>query len=242
MKYFFEIFENIFKEIKNIIMDKKKNICLEVPYSQKDFAKKLGAKWDPIGKKWFVPGGLDINLFQRWLPSEKENLRAEYFYLAKTSTSCYRCGKNTEVNAIILPEDFESVDENAIEDLEEKGVSIKTTPFCSNNYSSLLSYVTYISSEAFEEINKYTNYTYSKEYSVTAGYSYYRSLCQHCNAAQGDNYIIAEFDSAFFPVNIDEFERISFHKIPKYIAVRAGGGSVGYGSDNQFRMSNIYKV
>lgn len=42
---------------------------LEVQYRDKDEAKALGAKWDGAAKKWFVPDGLDLALFNAWLPA-----------------------------------------------------------------------------------------------------------------------------------------------------------------------------
>jgi len=39
---------------------------LNVPFSQKDAAKVLGAKWDAGKKKWYAPSGLDISLFEKW--------------------------------------------------------------------------------------------------------------------------------------------------------------------------------
>ena len=44
---------------------------LDVPFSQKDQAKALGAKWDASRKKWFVPPGLDGALFERWKLAEQ---------------------------------------------------------------------------------------------------------------------------------------------------------------------------
>lgn len=41
---------------------------LKIPYAEKDTAKALGARWDSVRKTWFVPPGVDINLFARWLP------------------------------------------------------------------------------------------------------------------------------------------------------------------------------
>jgi len=39
---------------------------LNVPFAQKDEAKALGARWDAVPKKWFVPADKDITLFARW--------------------------------------------------------------------------------------------------------------------------------------------------------------------------------
>lgn len=52
---------------------------LNVPYDQKDDAKALGARWDTELKKWYVPDGLDVEAFSRWLPPSKQDpLPVEY--------------------------------------------------------------------------------------------------------------------------------------------------------------------
>jgi hypothetical protein len=39
---------------------------LNVPYWEKDAVKALGARWDRDRKTWYIPPGVDINLFARW--------------------------------------------------------------------------------------------------------------------------------------------------------------------------------
>ncbi|WP_224007490.1 DUF5710 domain-containing protein [Cupriavidus pinatubonensis] len=41
---------------------------LHVPYEQKEQAKKRGAKFDGVERKWYVPFGCDIWKFRQWLP------------------------------------------------------------------------------------------------------------------------------------------------------------------------------
>lgn len=45
-------------------------IYLNCPYRDKDAAKALGARFDGTRKQWFIPSGLDITPFRRWLPPE----------------------------------------------------------------------------------------------------------------------------------------------------------------------------
>jgi len=40
---------------------------LKVPYAEKDEAKALGARWNPTRKSWYVPDGVDVAPFARWL-------------------------------------------------------------------------------------------------------------------------------------------------------------------------------
>ncbi len=42
-------------------------VDLRVPYPEKNDAKKMGARWDPDRQTWYVPPGLEIQSFGRWL-------------------------------------------------------------------------------------------------------------------------------------------------------------------------------
>ena len=43
---------------------------LAVPYAEKDGAKQAGAKWDRTEKAWFVPAGVALDAFERWMPAK----------------------------------------------------------------------------------------------------------------------------------------------------------------------------
>lgn len=45
-------------------------IELNVPFMEKDEAKRLGARWNNAAKRWYVPAGVDAALFARWLPDD----------------------------------------------------------------------------------------------------------------------------------------------------------------------------
>jgi hypothetical protein len=83
-------------------------IYLDVPYAQKDSAKTLGAKWDAIAKKWYVPPGKDIMLFANWQtgcidlesPSTKATKPG-----SKVSSSQSSSSVNNAVGVITYPTD-----------------------------------------------------------------------------------------------------------------------------------------
>jgi hypothetical protein len=50
---------------------------LDCPYSQRERAKALGALWDVGQRRWYVPNGIDILPFKRWLP-KKELPKSEH--------------------------------------------------------------------------------------------------------------------------------------------------------------------
>ncbi|GAB3256874.1 DUF5710 domain-containing protein [Chitinimonas naiadis] len=41
---------------------------LVVPFAEKDKAKKLGARWDPARKVWYVENVADLGAFAEWMP------------------------------------------------------------------------------------------------------------------------------------------------------------------------------
>ncbi|TAN70217.1 MAG: hypothetical protein EPN17_06325 [Methylobacter sp.] len=72
-------------------------IYLNVPFAQKDEAKALGARWDAIKKKWFVPTDKDVTLFTKWqaASSAVEQPRS------KTSSSKIKAAGSVKTHATI---------------------------------------------------------------------------------------------------------------------------------------------
>jgi hypothetical protein len=66
---------------------KKTMIKLNVPYSEKDQAKLLGARWDHELRTWYVPEGMLVSSFESWLPAfelmAKKDNRAVKAYPSK---------------------------------------------------------------------------------------------------------------------------------------------------------------
>jgi hypothetical protein len=40
---------------------------LNVPYGEKDEARALGARWNPTRKSWYVPSGVALEPFEKWI-------------------------------------------------------------------------------------------------------------------------------------------------------------------------------
>ena len=234
----FELSMNIFKFLKqsindsaNISASKSKNsskIYLNVPYKQKDIVKKLGGKWDSQKKQWFIPEGMDQNLFKKWLPLTTGNLKADYFYLAQTYGKCIKCKNENLLSGIVLPKGHQSLEEDEWDqdNLEIESSEIPMS-FQSSNFYSLLSHIGYISNDALKEIHKYAkNYTLC--YSHTLDKSYFMLKCQICLAPQGDNFLMNERDSPLAPSEVEDFSKINFQKILTPIEIHADGQGIGY--------------
>jgi hypothetical protein len=41
---------------------------LQVPYSQKDEARRLGARWDAAKRLWYIENAARLEPFLRWIP------------------------------------------------------------------------------------------------------------------------------------------------------------------------------
>lgn len=67
---------------------------LDVPFREKDHAKSLGACWDRQSRLWYVPSGLGLLPFSKWLPvspSPDDPLLA----IVGLPRPCWKCGEPT---------------------------------------------------------------------------------------------------------------------------------------------------
>ena len=58
----------------------EEKVFIDVPYAQRNEAKELGAKWDKDNKSWYVPEGVNIELFSKWtdnISSEQAEQKTE---------------------------------------------------------------------------------------------------------------------------------------------------------------------
>ncbi|WP_253279491.1 DUF5710 domain-containing protein [Pseudomonas brassicacearum] len=94
-------------------------IDLKVPFSEKDEAKSLGARWDPSLKTWYIPEGVDISPLAQWLPvteyadlehGPEFSVRAPYYYVIESVSDCWGCSNLTRVFSFKLPEQHEEFD------------------------------------------------------------------------------------------------------------------------------------
>ena len=48
-------------------------IYLNCPFSEKEECKSLGGKWDPNQKKWYIPDGIKIDKFKKWVVDQPQD-------------------------------------------------------------------------------------------------------------------------------------------------------------------------
>lgn len=193
-------------------------VHLEVPFSEKDEAKALGARWDGSAKVWYVPEGLDTIAFERWLPDAPSiNVAADRYFIAETDKSCWKCSETTMVYAILLPIGHETLDFD--EDEEEV--------WFRNEDTTILHYVTNLPPSVAARMNAYAP-GYRPDFSKTTESTYWMNHCASCGMKQGDFDMHCEPAGAFFPMNEQSARQIALHEIHEDFSCSA---SASYGEN-----------
>ena len=175
---------------------------LNVPYGEKDEAKKLGAGWNPKLKKWYVQKREDYPKFAKWILTQGSIVACDAIYVLEGKQKCFKCGKETRVIGFALenffefegdPYDGEGVEYTYWSDVIRIAGPIDPIP------DSILKYLQ-------------SKYNYKNRYSSTTGESHINNCCDNCDVLQGDFYLFHEVNSPFF---IDSEEKVKNLKIYK---------------------------
>lgn len=176
---------------------------INVPFSDKDVVKSIGAFWDVEQKTWFVPNHKDINDFQQWIDKSKVSVIIKSpVSIALNSSDCYKCANKTAVISLASSNFYYlSTDENENEKwFRADGLSFFSMPV-------------FIENELAVKINGlFPNYKIA--YSKTVESNYWANHCEHCGALQGDFFLHSEPGGAFFPLEIEEYEQLTFITVP----------------------------
>jgi len=215
-------------------------IDLQVPFAEKDDAKRFGARWDAETKVWYLPDGLDLAPLRKFLPQEPDiNIRAPDYFITESSESCWKCGKTTRVYGLLLPaghETLEPIDEAdagfGSDDQFDKADfqswldSAESSRWSQSDDPTIIHYVTHISPSVITHIQRLTR-SYRVDFSKTTQSSYLMNHCEHCGMKQGDFSMYCEPQGAFFSLNQQDASRIVLHLVPE--PFHGDFGSYSYG-------------
>lgn len=209
---------------------KSEKLFLKVPYSEKDSAKSLGAKWDPKLKLWFCEGALaEFNKFYKWLPDATVLVFNE-FYIIEGHRICYHCHKNIPIIGLgigkhtLVPDD----DDYSIEDPD--------TDFEDDNEIHLA----WFQSESDVPpllrrfLSKY--YFVRTQYSKTIDGKTYANYCPYCKVLQGNHFVFDEPNSPLVAIPDestlkDKIQKLHIHAIAINEALPLNV-DIGYGSED----------
>lgn len=188
---------------------------LNVPFSEKDEAKRAGALWEPSSKKWYIPRNKYSNIkdFNKWISLEITELTQVLYapiFLVQTTKKCWKCGKDTEIYAIANKANdsvFSVLDcelDEGIKYLTKDDYYYKKFGF----QVRFLSYVKEIGQDDLITIKKVAS-NYQRKYSQTVKHAYYGNVCKHCNMLQGDFNLYQEPDEGFIIIYEEKHVNIS---------------------------------
>lgn len=173
------------------------SVFLNVPYHEKDEAKRLGARWNPAERRWYVPEGKDLAPFAKWLlkPIEASGLQISApIYLVESLSTCWSCGCETPVIALAV----DRLDGEPLEGEESCLILLSSVENLPGELASLLG-------------QRYP--FFRRRFSKTAGARYFMNHCS-CGAPLGDFFLHSEPGGAFCPTSAEETENIILRELP----------------------------
>jgi hypothetical protein len=168
-------------------------ILLDVPFREKNEAKRLGAKWSPVLHCWYITQNENIEDFNKWIivPKSSKIYLWTPVYIFSSINFCWRCEKETRVVGLGVQKIKVEQDDDYTEEINSKEL------IC------LLYFIDYLPCSILEKIKvRFKKYYY--DYSRTVESKYYMNHCEHCGAKLGDFYMYCEPGGSFYPTS--EFE------------------------------------
>lgn len=203
-------------------------VDLAVPFAEKDEVKRLGARWDIERKLWYVPDGVNVGLFRRWLPLEPDiHIRSSCYFIAQSTKLCWKCGEHTSVFGFILPSGHEALES----DEEDDGRDV----WYRYNEPTAVHYVTDLLPAVAARIRAFSQ-DYRVDFSKTTQSSYWMNHCEHCGMKQGDFEMYCEPQGAFFPMDRRTASQIVLHE---FVEPFGCNGSTSYGDHLFFKYMRL---
>lgn len=169
---------------------------LNVPFTDKDQAKALGARWDGLAKQWFVPDGISTQSFAQWLP-QTPALRSYLIAPLYLRISCQPCWRCSEVSRVYCLGTSSINDEQHDDDGQPYDNIVE-------NENDLIDVCDLedIDARLLPLLKQHAS-TYRPAFSKTKDSKCWMNHCEHCDAKIGDFFLHSEPGGAFFPMSED---------------------------------------
>ena len=193
-------------------------VDLRVPLAEKEEAKRLGARWDPSEKLWYVPDGVYAAPLRKWVPvPEEPNVRASSYFLATTTRGCWRCEAATQVFGFALPSGHEVL--YVADDPADDCWEVAEEP-------TVLSYVTDVADPIVARLRRATP-DYRLDFSQTTRGFYWMNHCEQCGAKLGDEYTFNVYGGVFRPTTSDAASAITLVTVGESFSAHCGSYTCG---------------
>lgn len=215
------------------ILNTKLRTDLDVPYAQKDEAKRLGARWDSNQRVWYVPESVDLVPFEKWIPKPPDiNIRTEHYYILESSKACWKCGSPTRVFALAMPVGHELLEPIEDDDMEFESDeayeswlnSSESSEWQAADMRASIHYVEYVSRTVEARLRALTPH-FRPDFSQTTQSTYWMNHCTSCGMKQGDFEMHCEPQGAFMPLYPEDATRTVLHHVGEPFEAFYGGYS-----------------
>jgi hypothetical protein len=165
-------------------------IKINVPFNQKDEAKKLGAVWIPDVKTWVISDSIEnINPFKAWLPPGGGSIIKYPYLVGKSDRTCWKCHKETPLIAFGSKNYFTTAFNPPREVLWDK----YDVPVFFQDIKS-------VDNDLVPVLKKHFPF-FQDTYSKTLKKNVWVNTCIHCQTIQGDDYNFDNPGSPFYSLN-----------------------------------------
>lgn len=192
-------------------------LFLNVPYEEKDEARKLGAKWNPTVKKWYIKPSYPCNdlyiKFSKWIlkNSDETFIADEYIGIIEGIQKCWKCGKLTRVIGLGVEDGYfiyGEIDDPQCEEVTGELPELHLA-WVDNEHDIPPKLLRYLKEQ----------YSVKTDYSKTLGEKCFSNYCDHCGALQGDWFL---FDESKSPLSscvegnklIERMRKLKIYEIP----------------------------
>lgn len=186
-------------------------LILNVPYSEKDEAKSLGARWNPEIKKWYIRNKEDYYKFVRWIEPYGNMIIIDELYLIEGIQKCFKCGNETRVIGFGIDKHLSIYEAYELQEYCSKDIK-KAFEENINQYDiHIVGPINPIPKPLLKYIQN--KYNYKFRYSQTTKKSSLCNCCDHCDILQGDFFLFDEVDSPFFIFSPEDVKKLKIYKI-----------------------------
>ena len=191
-------------------------IDLDVAFTDRGEVKRIGARWDPAARVWYVPDGIDPEPFRPWIPVPPDlNVRSPTYSLASSTHECGHCGSTTKVYGFVLPAGHAILNVDDFED--EWETADEPSLLCDIAYliPSVARFVTTLAAN------------YRPGVRSIGDYETWLNFCEHCGAALDDNEIFCEPGLGFLAFTEEDARRVGLLTVHGEFGAICGSFSLG---------------
>jgi hypothetical protein len=148
------------------------------------------------------------------------NVRSQTYYIARTDARCWHCGLSTGLLALAVPDDHETLDEEAQPDTD--GGEPASNAWQPANADAFLFYVGCLPDAVRDRLNQLSQ-SFRLTRSAATLNSYWANHCEHCSTLLGDHELHCEPDGAFMPSSEAAAARIQLLHVHEPFQAAAAG-------------------